>query len=102
MSRIKEVEPLVREALIEHPITRDDNFHLYGVVLAHYIDVNMPLVEVFARHTELKIPSLETITRCRRKIQEREPELASQRAMEAREREEIEHEEYAVADKVWY
>lgn len=104
MARILEVEPLVEKALREHPETRDDNFALYNEVLSHYIDIDsLAIGYVFAHHNDLGIPSLETITRCRRKAQERDHSLASKRRVrELREVEEEEHREYALADKAWY
>lgn len=104
MSKIMEVEPLVLDALLTNPKARDDNFVLYNEVLSHYINIrSMPIGEVFEKHKELGIPSLETITRCRRKIQERDHSLASSlRAKEAREEEEAEHRDYALADKACY
>lgn len=75
MARIKLIEPIVEEALINEPATRADNFLLYIAVLKKFIDTNMSLEAVFQNHVLLGIPSLESITRCRRKIQEEHPEL---------------------------
>ena len=102
MSKIYEVEPIVESALVENPETRDDNFLLYAVVLEKYIDVKMPMVEVFKNHKSLGIPSLETITRCRRKLQERNPKLAGNRSRKARDAEKGEMVDYALSDKQWY
>lgn len=104
MARILEVEPFVETALKLFPETRDDNFLLYNRVLANYIDIeDLSIGYVFEHHKDLGIPSLETITRCRRKIQERDHSLASKRRVrELREVEEEEHREYALADKAWY
>ena len=104
MSKILEVEPLVEKALTEHPETRDDNFLLYNKVLANYIDIDGHSIGyVFEHHKDLGIPSLETITRCRRKVQERDHRLAPKRRVrELREAEENEHREYALADQAWY
>lgn len=75
MSRIYEVEPLVKEALIKKPETRGDNFLLYIEVLKKFINVDASLSFVFTHHKELGIPSLESITRARRKLQEKDHTL---------------------------
>lgn len=87
------------EALKNHPETRGDNFLLYNEVLKHYIDTSASLYGVFKHHAELGIPSLESITRCRRKIQERNPSLRPvEDIQEARKAEESEYLKYAKSD----
>lgn len=75
MSKIKLIEPLVEEALINNRETRKDNFILYIEVLKHFINPQMSLENVFLNHKSLGIPSLESITRARRKLQEKNPDL---------------------------
>lgn len=98
MAKIAMIEWIVFEALTDHPETRGDNFLLYNEVLRHYIDVNLPLVEVFKNHKELGIPSLETITRCRRRLQTLHPDLRDKEADEIRRREEEDFFAYARED----
>lgn len=95
MSKIKMIEPIVADALIYHPETRGDNFLLYIEVLRRFINVSMPMEDVFRRHKELGIPSLETITRIRRKLQESFPFLRDAEADEMRRREQEEHYNYS-------
>lgn len=104
MSKIYQLEPMVTKALKEKPETRSDNFALYNEVLANFIDIDsMSIGDVFRDHKELGIPSLESITRCRRKLQERDRSLRPDSATtEARKAEESEMIEYAMADKAWY
>lgn len=102
MARINKIEPLVEEALISNKSSRGDNFILYLEVLKKYIDTDLSLKDVFLHHRELGIPSLETITRCRRKLQEKNPELRDEAADQIRRKEEAEHYEYAIEDKLWY
>lgn len=99
MAKMSILEPLVESALINHPETRGDNFLLYNEVLKNYIDTTAPIRDVFAKHRELGIPSLESITRCRRKLQERHHELRDPKAVEVRKNEESEFVDYALADK---
>jgi len=95
MAKIYEVQPIVFEALTNDPSTRGDNFLLYIAVLKKFIDPKMSLESVFANHKTLGIPSLETITRCRRKLQERYPELRDAEADNVRATDEQEFVEYA-------
>lgn len=102
MSKIYYLEPLVEEALIKNPTTRADNFVLYVEVLNNFIDTNLSLKDVFLNHALLGIPSLESITRCRRKLQERDSSLRDEKATEIRAKEEQSHRDYGLADKQWY
>lgn len=102
MPRINQIEPLVEEALLTNKKCRGDNFILYLEVLKKYVDLNLSIKEVFLNHKILGIPSLETITRCRRKLQEKNPELRDENATLMRAKAEEEHLEYAMDDKLWY
>ena len=102
MSRIKLIEPLVEDALINVPETRKDNFILYIEVLGRFIDPKISLQEAFLNHKLLGLPELETITRCRRKLQEKNPELRDKEAVSVREKEQEEYRDYAMEDKLWY
>ena len=101
MARINIIEPLVEEALINNKACRGDNFILYLEVLKKYIDTNLSLKDVFLNHKTLGIPSLETITRCRRKLQERNHDLKSEES-KAREKEANAYVNYALGDKQIY
>lgn len=95
MAKIYQVEPIVFEALKDNPKTRGDNFLLYIDVLRKFIDPKMSLQSVFENHKTLGIPSLETITRCRRKIQAQNPELRDAAADKVRQDDEQEFVEYS-------
>lgn len=89
MAKAKTLEPYVKEALINNPKARGDNFTLYVEVLRNFIDVDgMSFATVCAHHVTLGIPSLETITRVRRKIQETNPDLRDEKAVRKRAEEE--------------
>ena len=100
MARLKIVEPQVEEALINNEASRGDNFILYLEVLKKYIDLDISIKDVFLNHKALGIPSLESITRARRKLQECNPELRSNEKI--RKKEEQEYREYSMSDKLWY
>lgn len=102
MARILQIEPLVEEALINNKACRGDNFILYLEVLKKYIDLNLSIKDVFQNHKILGIPSLESITRARRKLQERNPDLKDEVVAKARQQEVEEYVDYALADKQWY
>lgn len=89
---MKKYDKLVEKALIEYPITRKDDFILYATVI-HYIEPNIvhqPIGVVLKAHKELGIPSFETITRARRKIQEENIELCDEETKEKRKQRELE------------
>jgi hypothetical protein len=95
MPKICKIEPLVYDALISDPETRGDNFKLYIAVLEHFINPEMSIKYVFANHVILGIPSLESITRVRRKLQEKNHELRSAAAEKVRKDEEQAFIEYS-------
>lgn len=95
MAKISLVEPIVYQALIDEPATRGDNFLLYVYVLKKFINTQMSLEAVFLNHKELGIPALETITRCRRKLQELNPKLRDEKASEIRQGEEEQYIDYS-------
>ena len=95
MAKISVIEPLVLKALKENELTRKDNFVLYVEVLRHYAHIeSLTFEDVCLNHVEMGIPSLETITRCRRKLQEKHPELVDLETAMVRAEEEEEHREY--------
>lgn len=78
MPKLKRTEDTVREVLKEKPATRIDDFKLllYAYDRLTEADImTMPFGEVMIRHEELKLPSFETITRCRRMVQNKQPWL---------------------------
>ena len=96
MSKPRNIEPIVREVLIFNELARGDNFILYAEVLRHFASIDrLTFEEVCLHHVQLGIPSLETITRCRRKIQEKEPDLRDPEAEKARLEKEAEMYAYA-------
>lgn len=84
MGKIQSMHIKVERILELCPKTRDNDCLLVGTIYKNYydFDVNTRL----ARDMLLsdKLPSWETITRCRRKVQEERPDLRGSR--EARER----------------
>lgn len=95
MAKIKTIEPLVEKALKYEPRARSDDYILILKVLSEFVTPEMSLEAVFINHVQLGIPSLESITRSRRKIQEQNPNLRDEKAVKIRHNEEIEYRKYA-------
>lgn len=84
MSKIKKIEPLVKKVLERDEEARNDDFYLIGNV---YYNINkniknMPFLYVIANHKELGMPSFESITRCRRKLQSEYEHLKASKKMQ--------------------
>lgn len=67
----------VRNILLENPTTRDDDMLLYGAFCAKYnlVSPELTFYEVMANAKRWNLPSYESITRARRKVQEMEEYL---------------------------
>lgn len=67
----------VEKIMREHPEARDDDFKLYGWACKESDERVMQLTftQVLWNASKLNIPSYESVTRARRKLQELHPEL---------------------------
>lgn len=98
MAKLYTTEKLVLEVLEETPATRSDDY-----VLMYYVCLkvcpesisSLPFGAAMLFHKLHNIPNWETVTRCRRKIQEKRPDLVSPEAAKKRHKEEAEYREYA-------
>lgn len=77
MRKLKELEPKVKEILIKNPSARGDDDLLYENLLK---EMEVDLTKITARnfllsYRKLGIPTIETVGRCRRKIQENDETL---------------------------
>lgn len=98
MSKIRMVEPLVKKILEIDPEARKDDFRLIAQVYYHYNDEigKLPFNIVMLGHKELKLPSVESITRARRKVQAEYGHLrADKKTIEIRTNEEEEYRRYS-------
>ena len=77
MTKLKELEPVVKEILKEKPATRGDDDLLYVYVLDQmHINLSSYSVTSFLlNYRKLGVPTIETIGRCRSKIQEKDETL---------------------------
>ena len=75
--KIKKYEKRVSVILLNKPKARDCDYVLYGfVLLAYNVNINTLSAKDFLKGLHDKIyPSFEGVGRCRRKLQEKHPEL---------------------------
>lgn len=101
--RVSQLEPIVERCLVSDERCRKDDFILYLSVIEQYgLDTTMSIHSALKNHSVLKLPSFESVSRCRRKLQERDVSLKDDDTAKMRERERQEYEDYAMSDKVWY
>ena len=86
----------VRQILIENPATRDDDMLLYGAFMAKFLIIapQETFYEVMSTAKIRNIPSYESITRARRRVQEKEPLLQGERRKQRMDEEAKYHEYY--------
>lgn len=92
---MKDYHSKVKQILEAYPATRDDDMLLYGVFLANHSSVSPTETFYYVCQTAQArgLPSYESISRARRKIQEQEPSLRGTRR-DVRMAEEEEYHEY--------
>lgn len=99
MEKIKKIEDLVLDTLEKNNRARKDDFVLYGAVLRRLgVDLKVQLCEFLASAKENKMPSFETVTRCRRHIQELRTDLTDANTAVAREENIERFKEYNLSD----
>lgn len=92
---------MVFSVLQHFPETRDDDFLLYGYVCHNMMKGtkfpnvwNMTFGYICTNHLQLELPSYESVTRLRRKVQENEVELQGEYYHRRKEKAEEYREEY--------
>ena len=89
---------LVEKILAEYPMARNSDMYLYVRVVKELNPdaCKQPFVNVISNLKELGLPCIETVGRCRRKLQEKHPEYWSDKQVqEYREQARLEFEDYA-------
>jgi hypothetical protein len=96
-SDLKTVEARVYNLLFENSKLRGDDYLLYAEYINRYFPrlAAQPLHEALIKHYERGLPSFEGVTRARRKVQRKHPELCSKRAAAGRAKQEAAYLEYA-------
>ena len=81
MSELKTTTDMVRVIMLADPKTRNNDGLLYIRLVdqlgrKHKIDyLHMPMVMFYEQLPSLDVPTIETVGRCRRKLQQEHPEL---------------------------
>lgn len=76
----KTVEATVKDILTESPKARADDHYLYYLVVKHY--TKDEFLFAFIHHKQLQLPTFESVSRARRKVQEKFPELRADKETE--------------------
>ena len=86
----------VKGILAKYPQTRDDDMLLYGQYLYQEQKVGKEetFFKVLASASKRNLPSYESITRARRKVQEKEPSLRGKKYKQRQKTEQEYHEYY--------
>ena len=97
MARLHTMENVVLEILEQSKAARSDDYVLMWLVCQKIKPeiVEKPFADVMYHHKSFGLPNWETVTRCRRKIQEKRPDLVSPETARKRSKEEEEYREYA-------
>lgn len=97
MSKLHNMETIVELVLEEWPVTREhDCLLMVGVCKKLGIDIyNISFRDAMVKRKKLNIPNWETVTRCRRKIQERRRDLVSMAALKRRQEAEANFRDYS-------
>ena len=84
MTELKNVTKLVKQVLETVPSARNSDNYLYIEVvrIINQSVLRLPLAVVLTNLKEYDLPSIETVGRCRRKLQAEFPELRARKAVE--------------------
>ena len=84
MKNLKTIENKVKMILKKNEDARNDDMVLYLALCNLCLkDAGaIPLAEIMTQHKSLGLPSLESVSRTRRKLQARHPELAGSRPVQ--------------------
>lgn len=97
VDKLKRYEDIVKPILVSDVRAREDDWYLYGKVLyTLYPELEtIPKHDLFLWHKQLGLPSYESVTRTRRRLQRKYPDLASERVRQKRLEEQEVYKEYA-------
>lgn len=96
MARLRQLTSIVLRVLDKHEDARKDDFVLMSYVLDELgVPSNFDMRTMLHNHVIFGLPSFESITRARRKVQELYPEYKDAKAVEIRAAEQKEYEEFA-------
>lgn len=96
MAKLNQLKNIVTRILTEREDARKDDFILFSYVLDEMgVPLNFDMRTMLHNHIIFGLPSFESITRARRKVQEENPELKDLKAVEIRTAEQEEYKEFA-------
>lgn len=97
MSRLQTMEKVVLEILEKSPKAREDDYVLMWLVCEKLSPeiITKPFADVMYHHKSWGLPNWESVTRARRKVQEKRPDLVSPAKAKKRREEEERYREYA-------
>ena len=84
MGKLRSTTMMVRQVLVAVPTARNSDNVLY-IEVVRLIDqhiLRLPLAVVLQNMKEYNLPTIETVGRCRRKLQAQFPELRANKAVE--------------------
>lgn len=95
--KLQTMEKIVLEILEKSPAARTDDYVLMWLVCNKTKPelCEKPFADVLYHHNSLGLPNWETVTRCRRKIQQKRPDLVVPATSRKRRKKEEEYIEYA-------
>lgn len=98
--KIDNLENIIIDVLERNKFTRKDDHMLYIEVCS---DINPNcldnFMEAFKYRKEFELPSFESVSRCRRKVQERYPDLKEYNVAEKRYDKQVDYIDYAINNK---
>lgn len=97
MAKLNTMEKVVLEVLESSKSARQDDYVLMWLVCEKICPAvnEVRFAEAMFHHKKHKMPNWETVTRCRRKIQEKRPDLIENETKRLRKEEERVYREYA-------
>lgn len=97
--KLKKLELHVLNALEMHEETRKDDFKLYAAVLIRLnVSLHNTIGDLLFNGKRIKLPSFESVSRCRRHIQAIRPELKDTKTAIAREEAQDVYRDYNLTD----
>ena len=86
----------VKRIMTNWPATRDDDMLLYAIFIAEsrLISSDETFYKVMSTAKARKLPSYESVTRARRKVQEKEPDMRGKRYTQRKHEETAYHDYY--------
>ena len=97
VNKLLKQEEIVKRILEKYPETRGDDFLLYAEVIREHRPelAELSVLDFFVAHKDLYCPSYESLSRVRRRVQGKHPELLSEKAKKTREQQEAVYRAYA-------